>query len=303
MKDRGFVLVNALVLVAALAAAAVFVLARAEEGRARLVAAQGAGQLDYYLDAFEAYARAVLDRDGGRGGMDHAGEDWAQAAPPFDLDRGMAQGQITDAQALFNINWLGDSTNTVARPALDALLQARGLAPRVAETLAEAVRPANAASRRAHAGLDPPRDPVGGALFMPRQLADIPGLSAQDMSRLRGLVTVLPGDSRLNLNAAPPELVAGFFPDVSPDVIRTQLSRRVRTPFISVDAFITAVEAGQGAALPEDFDAGRLSVGSDWFDVTITATLDGRSAARRAMLYRQSLPTGTTTRWRITTRP
>lgn len=303
MRDRGFVLVNALVLVAALAAAAVFVLARAEAGRARLVATQGAGQLDYYLDAFEVHARATLDRDGSQGGPDHPGEAWAQAAPAFDLDRGAVQGRIRDAQALFNVNWLSDSTNTSARPALDAMLQARGLPPRVAEALAQAVRPANAAARQRHAALDPPRDPVGGALFMPRQLADIPDLTAQDLARLADIVTVLPGDSRLNLNGAPADLIAGFFPQTSAGVIGPLVTRRGTTPFGSVADFVAAVEAAQGAAMPEDFDPGRLSVGSEWFLVDIEATLDGRSAARSTLLHRRALPVGTATRWRITTRP
>lgn len=303
MRDRGFVLVNALVLVAALAAAAVFVLARSEEGRARLVAHQGADQLDYYLDAFEVYARTTLDQDGAQGGTDHLAEAWAQAAPAFDLDRGTVQGRMRDAQAMFNINWLGDSTHPAARPALDALLQARGLPPRVAEALAQAVRPANTASRRAHAALDPPRDPVGGALFMPRQLADIPTLTAADLTRLDDIVTVLPGYSRVNLNTAPLDLIAGFFPQTSPGVIAAQVARRRTAPFVSVEAFVNGVETAQGAAMPEAFDPGRLSVGSEWFEVEIEATLDGRSATRRTLLYRSHLPLGTAVHWRLTTRP
>ena len=62
-RSRGFVLVNALVLVAALAGIATFLLARAEGARARAHEAQGAAQARLYLDAFEALSIGILSSD------------------------------------------------------------------------------------------------------------------------------------------------------------------------------------------------------------------------------------------------
>ena len=59
-QQRGFVLVNALVIVAALAAAAVFMLGRAEEARVRAEVAVEAAQLGLNLDAFETLAKVML---------------------------------------------------------------------------------------------------------------------------------------------------------------------------------------------------------------------------------------------------
>ena len=65
----GFVLLNALVLVAALAAAAAFVLSRAETTRQLQAGAQGAVQGALYLDGFEALALTLLRTDpAGRAG-------------------------------------------------------------------------------------------------------------------------------------------------------------------------------------------------------------------------------------------
>ena len=62
-RSGGFVLVNALVLVAALAAVAVLLLARAESARALRATGQTATQLTLYLDAFESLAITVLEAD------------------------------------------------------------------------------------------------------------------------------------------------------------------------------------------------------------------------------------------------
>ena len=81
---RGFVLVNALIIVAALSVVSVWLLSRAETGRARAAAAQQAVQLELYLDAYEHLAITVLDRD--LPVVDHLSEDWARADLELELD-------------------------------------------------------------------------------------------------------------------------------------------------------------------------------------------------------------------------
>ena len=81
--QRGFILVNALVLVGALAAAAAVLLIRAEMSVQRQAAWQGAAQIDAYLDAFEALAITVLEADpaGGRTPRPKAGR--SRLSPPI----------------------------------------------------------------------------------------------------------------------------------------------------------------------------------------------------------------------------
>ena len=126
-RDRGFVLVNALVLVAALAATATLLLSRAERGRAQLEAAQLADQLTLALDAFDALALTRLAQD--RGNSDHGNESWAQPRQALPLARGEVAGEIQDLQGRFNINWLSSPDNRLAQEAFARLLAQLGLSP------------------------------------------------------------------------------------------------------------------------------------------------------------------------------
>ncbi|MFC6582705.1 hypothetical protein [Sulfitobacter aestuariivivens] len=128
---RGFVLINALIIVAALAGAATLLLTRAETGRLRLEVGQTSTQLGYYLDAFDALAITILNADRANGAADHPREDWARADYNVPLDRGQIAGQITDLQSLFNLNWLNDQSNAHASDTFDRLLQRKGLSPQI----------------------------------------------------------------------------------------------------------------------------------------------------------------------------
>tara|TARA_R110002049_G_scaffold44333_3_gene129866 strand:- start:114318 stop:115232 length:915 start_codon:yes stop_codon:yes gene_type:complete len=300
-RDRGFVLVNALLIVAALAAAAVFLLARADSGRVRLEARQGAAQLGAYLDAFEALAITQLNRDARTGAVDHAGEDWARPIQDVTLDRGRVTGRLRDEQALFNLNWLADQGNTQASEAFDALASRIGISPSTGDAIRAFLRPGGPEQRALFRRQTPPLDPVGGALLMFDQLADVPGIPARDMQRLRQFTTVLPGDSAINVNTVSVEVLTGFLPALRPAMLDSVLRRRRQAPFTSADDFVLVVEAAMGAALDETVDVARFAVGSDWFRVQAQAELEGQTATRTALLMRQSAPRGALVRWRVST--
>jgi len=72
-QDAGFALINALIIVAAMSAAAVFLLQRGEAARLRLEQGRSAAQLTAYLDAGEVLMRLTLDADSRAGLADHPG--------------------------------------------------------------------------------------------------------------------------------------------------------------------------------------------------------------------------------------
>jgi general secretion pathway protein K len=300
-QDRGFVLVNALVLVAAMAAVAVFLLSRSETARVRLEQGQSRAQIGYYLDAFDALAITLLDSVSGP--VDHGGEAWAKADFNVPVDRGQIAGQVTDMQGLFNLNWLTDPSNTRAQPAFDQLLLRAGISPQTGAAVTAFLRSGGPQSRQAYTRLDPPLDPVGGAILMFEQLRDIPQLRASDLEKLRRVATALPGESALNINTTSDQILAGFFPELTPTLIARLLSVRDREPFASTAEFIAAVENALGEGLGDDFDASRFSVGSEWFRVDSTAQLNNHTAKRTAVLFRAPFPIGTSVRWHTTTRP
>ncbi|MEO1362289.1 MAG: type II secretion system minor pseudopilin GspK [Pseudomonadota bacterium] len=296
-RQAGFVLVNALVLVAAMAAAVVVVLGQAETGRAHRAASQGADQLAAYLDAFESHAMVTLTRDSV--GVDHPSDIWAASASPFALDRGTVTGRISDATGRFNVNWLANPSDTDAAAAFARLARATGMRQGLTQTLREALA-LNPDAGDGYRQLDPPLRPAGGALTLLRQLDDIPALSQRDRALLARYITVLPGDSLLNINTAPIPVVASFFPDASASDIASVLAAREVAPFRSIDSFFEAVGIAQGTGLDEDFDRGRFAVGSTWFSVDITATLGPRAATRTLLLERRGQSRRPLVRWRVT---
>ena len=126
-SERGFVLLNALLLVAAFAAAAVYVLGRAEAARLRQAEQQGAGQLQLYLDGFEVLAMQVLHRDQQGGAVDTLTDIWAAPINGVTIDRGLLSGQISDLQGRFNVNWLANTQDLGAEAGFTRLVARLGL--------------------------------------------------------------------------------------------------------------------------------------------------------------------------------
>ncbi len=305
-SDRGYVLVNALVLVAALSSMAVFLLARADAGRARLEAGLVATQVELNLDAFEALAETRLERD--FGAVDHNGEVWGKPVQEMPLKRGSVSGQVSDQQGLFNLNWLSNAEFDAAHRAFERLMTQQGVPPQTAKRVRELIASNQVSDPSPWARKMPAEAPVSGPLLMSDQLAHVPGLSARQRNRIVNLVTALPGDSTLNVNSAPEAVLKAFLPNLTAAAQNQILRDRETAPFASVDAFLLAV----GVPVPDADDPGapipdllpdHLSVGSEWFRAEISASVDTHTARRSVMFRRQSLPVGVTTHWRITTRP
>lgn len=324
LRDRGFVLVNALVLVAALAATATLLLSRAERGRAQLEAAQLADQLTLALDAFGALALTRLAQD--RGNSDHGTEGWAQPRQTLPLARGEVAGEIQDLQGRFNINWLSSPDNRLAQEAFARLLAQLGLSPELGTEIRRfvtpgALRDAPAGALRWQEGRALALDPVGGPLLSADQLADLPGLSPRAYARLRGLITALPGDSRLNVNTAAPEVLAAFLPELPASALTRLIRNRDRSPFVSVEAFLIAArlhqeeqaEAGrpppptgegeEGSEQAPRLGPDHLTIRSRWFRVTSQAQLPPLAARRVTILRRNGPGQRPDLIWQVTLRP
>lgn len=301
-RDSGFVLVNALVIVAALAMLATVLLARAEGGRARLAAGLEADQLTLALDAFDALAQTHLARE--------SAPDLVLPALP--LARGEVAGQVTDLQGRFNINWLSDPDNLWAAATFERLLRQLALPPQNAEEIRRFLQPGamGEQERAAWLRLDPPLDPLGGPLLSADQLADLPGLSPRSYARLRPLITALSADSRLNVNSAPPEILMAILPDLPPAALARLVAARAQEPFVSVEAFLIAarLEAALDEEAEEDpepalLSPDQLTIHSAWFRIDSEARLQRMSARRSGILFRQSSGRRPEQVWQVTWRP
>ncbi len=291
-QTKGFVLVNALIIVTALAAAATLLLTRAGTGQAQLAAHQQAAQLEAYLDAFEVLALSLIDRDPGP--ADHPGEAWARAQYSVPLDRGQVAGGLRDLQAGFNVNLLAGATDPGALMAFGRIIGELGVSSQAGEAIVKALSAGGPDRPVAVDGVE--TDLPGGPLSLIEQLP----IPDRDRARLAPYLVALPGNVRVNVNTAPPLVLRAVLPGASSSDIEGLLQRRARQPFGSDKILLDHLAQ---VLAPEEFDAlaatPRLSVGSDWFAADITAELDGRLARRRVVIQRQSLPAGAEVAYRL----
>lgn len=309
--NRGFVLVNALVLVAALAAVSVLLLSRSEAGRARLLSGAAAEQVTLNLDGFEALATTILARD--LNATDHKGEAWAEPVPPVDLERGQISGQIQDLQGRFNVNWLANPEDILAQQAFDRLLQTLAVSPQAGTAIRSFLQPGGPSERTQWRTQDPALDPVGGAILSVDQLKAIPSLTSRSFDRLRPYITAIPGDALLNVNTVEREVLSAFLPQLPPAALSRILAARNTRPFPSSDAFMIAVGLGaaeeEGEAVEESepdptlLSADRISVATDWFHIEASTRVNDLTASRTTVLHRRGRPPVIEVHWRQTLRP
>lgn len=306
--ERGFVLVNALVIVAAMAAMALLLLSRAETGRSRQAAAQEAVQLRLALDGFEALARQRLGGD--RDAVDHPGEAWAQPLhnQPLGAETETGtetevlrlSGQIHDLQGRFNVNWLSDPQNLRARRGFLLLAQGRGLSLAEAEALAGRITGEDT-------GVAPGVSaPPSGPLGVVQQLRQVAGVDRADLLRLEPFLAALPGDTGLNLNTTTEAVLTALFPEAQRPRITQILQQRQLTPFADIDQFLQQFGPALEPALddlgpderPETLLPPQLfTTRSDWFEAQIMAQMPpdvgdrpGTMARRVTILQRPPLP-------------
>ncbi|SMX40795.1 type II secretion system minor pseudopilin GspK [Maliponia aquimaris] len=291
---RGFILVNALLLVGALAAAAMVLLLRAGMSVERQAAWQATAQAEAYLDAVEALAMVRLEADP-PGGPDHAAEAWADPLLAAELDRGEVSGRLEDLQGRFNVNWLAVPEDMQAHEAFDRLLVGRGLPVALGTAIRAFLAPGGPLDTSGYTAGTPATLPRGGPLRDTRQLLAVPGLTPEIFARLDPLLAALPSDTRLNVNTASVEVLDAWLPEVDAATAQALAASRARTPFASVDDFIAALSP----ALAATVDDSRLDIGSGWFGLAAQARLDGRTVARRSVLARHPLPVGALVDYRL----
>lgn len=286
---RGLALINALVVVAAMAAMATTLLVRADQARQRLGWQQTTDQARLYLDAAARLVLIELDADAEQGEVDHPGEAWAQPRAGVEIDRGLVGWRIADLQGRFNVNWLLDPDPFWAedsRLALERLARDQGLSPALVRQLSTALDP------------DSPRRATGyragpqGSLPRPELLVSVAelrlvdGMTDAEFDRIAPFLATLPSDSALNVNTVSPVVLAAFLEGVSVEAVERLLEAE-REPFEEVDAFHSRILDRLGGIDIEGFEEDRLSVGSDWFEARLDAQLDTVVLRRNVVVRRQ----------------
>jgi general secretion pathway protein K len=209
------------------------------------------------------WARSILAEDARASKVDHLRELWASGLPPTEVQIGSLAGEIRDEQAFFNLNNVvrGGKPNPQQLDALRRLLSAIGLSPDLANTIA-------------------------GAITATRPLADIgeltglPGLDARALARLQRFATVLPRPTTVNVNTAPPEVLAALVEGLPVADAQVVARRLAVDPLGNAGAFQARLRPGLTV------DANDISVTSEFFVVSGRAKVGGADLRMQALLQR-----------------
>ncbi len=235
------------------------------------------------------WARAVLADDGASSQTDHAKEMWTLRLPAIPVENGEVIGAIEDRQGLFNLNNIVrngvSSAPDVAQ--FQRLLELLGLPPQLAPALADWIDEDSLAQHPGGAedgyylALAQPYRTANRALTELGELVLVKDFDADMITRLQPFVSVLPKATKINVNFAPPEVLAAVI-NMSLTDARTLVHQRTETPFTDVADFTDALKQF-GGLQPVVND---LSVSSQYFWVTGHASVGQAQVTTQALLYR-----------------
>ena len=284
-RQRGVAIITALVVVAA-ATVAVSAMVWRQSLSVRKVENQAAlGEARWLARSAIEWARLVLLQDARTSTVDHLGEIWAlplaetrvtddlaavqasasvtaETSPtPFaDNDVASVSGRMRDAQSRLNLNGLSNGEQideqrvaTLTR-LLDVLGLRKELAKDIVDRMAQSPKPASFDD-------------------LARELVRAGTMERDVAARLQPYVAILPVPTPVNLNTAPPEVLAACFPDLPLDGARALARSRQQAWFNQVADASARLPGTSGTTPP-----GNVSVGSNWFEV------EGRVRVGRADL-------------------
>ena len=208
--------------------------------------------------------------------------------PPIPLENGEIRGAIVDAQGRLNINALGDGGRDLgAGTARIARLFAQRGGPAAAlDAIADWI---DADSRIRDAGAE---DAYYGAQSVPgfaanapvvrvAELTSVKGVTPQALDAVAPFLSALPAGTPVNVNTAPPEVLAAIVDDLGGEGLAALVGSRAEKPFATIAEFRTRLP--RGATLASE---AALAVKSSYFYVTVEARQGTTFARARALLQR-----------------
>ena len=295
-----------LTLVGTLAAGMIWQQARAiEVESAERTRAQAAWILTGALDL----GRVLLRVDARKPGVDDLTEVWATQLEEASLSSLLAQdrnnnvegapeaflrGRIRDAQDRYNLRNLVDpATNKIVEAELATLMrlcETATVAPETAQTVASGLQAALQAEKPGEGEANV------AAVLLPQTVDQLVwlGLDADTVRRLQPYVILLPEPTPLNVNTASAEVISGVVAGLDPGSAKRIVNRR---PFRALQDLRSDIQ-GEGA-----LDAKRLSVNSNYFEISGRLRMDGRVLEERMLVKRTNRQVVALARWRQSLQP
>ena len=275
MRDRGAVLINALVVVLAISAVAVAMLTRSEAARVRALDARNADQLELYLDGIDVFVPQLLDEVVDQV-ITHTGQIWARRGVTYPIDRGQVAVNIHDMQGRLNINWLSRDDD-YTRDLFARVFGELDVPQSLVFAIADFISPSGPQSG-GYLARRPGIIPRGGPMSSIQELRAVDGMTDAYFDALQPYVTALPIDTRLNLNTADKIVKAAAIAPLPPELIAEILERDKPIDGMS-ELRQRAIEILETEDI-EDLPFDRLTFASLWFQADLTAMLDGNQQRR-----------------------
>jgi general secretion pathway protein K len=238
-RQRGMAVITAILVVALVASAASFMAWQQQLWVRQVSNLNEQAQSRVVMLAALQWARAILAQDARDNNVDHLEEGWARSLAPLPVEGGELAGGVTDQQGLFNLNSLvREGKASVSDLALfRKLLELLQLSPALADAVVDWIDPdaevtyPGGAEDMDYLVLDPPYRAGNQPLTTVDGLARVKGFDAATLERLRPFVTALPKPTPVNVNTAPPEVLAAAVADLSLDQARVLVDGRKKQYF------------------------------------------------------------------------
>jgi len=285
-RGVAIVLAMSVVALAAMAATAIMVSQSTWSRQSELASEHAQAQL--LVAAGVEWVRAVLSDDRRVSNVDYLGEPWALRLPPMPVENGELAGHIDDQQGLFNLNNLvsGGKENLAQFGRFQRLLAILGLPDNLAAALVDwedsdsEVQPQGGAEDAYYLSRDPPYLAANRPLVDVGELSLVRGFDQDTRARLAPFVTALPATTPVNVNTAPPEVLAAVVTGLDLDGARTLVAGRERAYFRDIADFASRLP--KGASVSGD----AVSVSSDYFLANLRVTVGDARARGQALLFR-----------------
>jgi general secretion pathway protein K len=208
--------------------------------------------------------------------------------PPTPVENGELVGQIDDQQGSFNVNNLvsGGKVNVAQLAHLQRLLAILGLPDALAYTLADWIdadsepQPQGGAEDEYYLALDPPYLTANRPLIDVAELALVSGYDVNVRTRLQPYVSALPAFTAVNVNTAPPEVLAAVIDGLALSSAQALVAQRDRAYFRDTGDFTRRLPSGATAATSD------ISVSTDYFMASLRVSVGGAQARGKALFAR-----------------
>ena len=238
------------------------------------------------------WARQIIYDNAPASAPVHLGQPWALRLPAIPVENGSIVGYILDAQSRLNVNNLGNAASQASTTAAMTRLFATLSVPLTllsavtdwVDTDNQITEPGGAEDAW-YMAQGTPRLSANGPIERTGELLAVRGDNGALLSRLQPFVTALDAPTAVNVNTAPPEVLAAIASGLDRAGTQALLARRAQAPFTSIADFRSRLPRADIVV-----DETLIDVRSSWFEVSIEARQADTIARARAMVKRSSTP-------------